>query len=159
MKHLVNVSGGAASAVCLFRVIERYSRENVSASLADTNSEHPDLYRFVDDLERVSGVEIVRLKNDGLNIWDIFEREVMLTNPQSGGCLASWHLKKLPLKAHAASIGTREEITIHIGFSPDEDDRVARLLKKRTGGNTIFRCFGLSRCIAATLWTNYIVAA
>jgi len=84
VKHLVNVSGGAGSAAALFRVIDRYGRENVSASLADTNSEHPDLYRFVDDLERIADIEIVRLKNGGLTIWDIFFREMMFTNPKSG---------------------------------------------------------------------------
>jgi hypothetical protein len=129
MKHVVNVSGGAGSAVALFRVIDRYGRENVSARLADTNSEHPDLYRFVDDVEREAGIEITRLNNYGLNIWDIFFREMMFTNPKTGGCLAAWHLKKLPLMNHAATIGTPEEITIHVGFSIDEDDRISRLVE------------------------------
>lgn len=133
MKHLVNVSGGAASAVCLFRVIERYGREVVSARLADTNSEHPDLYRFVDDLERLSGVPIVRLDNDGMNIWDVFMEKMMMTDPKLGGCLAAWNLKVLPLAAHAASLGTPDEITIHIGFSPDEEDRVAKLRARNDG--------------------------
>lgn len=130
MRHLVNVSGGAGSAVALFRVIDRYGRENVSASLADTNSEHPDLYRFVDDLEAAAGVPIVRL-NDGRTIWDVFLKELAFTNKQSGGCLAAWHLKKLPLEAHAATIGTPATVTIHIGFSIDEDDRIARLRANR----------------------------
>lgn len=130
MIHLVNVSGGAGSAVALFRVIERYGRENVSARLADTNSEHPDLYRFVEDVEWSAGMYIRRLKNDGLNIWDVFFRELMFTNPETGGCLASWHLKKLPLQLDAASIGTPEEVTIHVGFSIDEDDRMAKLTER-----------------------------
>jgi 3'-phosphoadenosine 5'-phosphosulfate sulfotransferase (PAPS reductase)/FAD synthetase len=127
MKHLVNVSGGAGSAVALFRVIDRYGRENVSARLADTNSEHPDLYRFADDVERVAGIEVVRLKNDGLTIWDVFFREMMFTNPENGGCMAAWHLKKLTLDKHAESFGL--PLTIHIGFSSDEDERISRLLK------------------------------
>lgn len=131
MRHLVNVSGGAGSAVALFRVIDRYGRENVSASLADTNTEHPDLYRFVDDLERAAGIEIVRLKNDGLTIWDVFFREMMLTN-KNGGCLAAWHLKRIPLDKHALSLGPAESLTIHIGFTRDEDDRIARLLEARS---------------------------
>lgn len=129
MRHIVNVSGGAGSAVSLFRVIDRYGIENVSARLADTNSEHADLYRFVDDVEREAGLKITRLDNDGLNIWDIFFREMMFTNPQTGGCVAAWHLKKLPLMQHAASIATPETTTIHIGFSVDEDDRMSRLME------------------------------
>lgn len=131
MKHLVNVSGGSGSAVALFRVIDRYGRENVSASLADTNSEHADLYRFADDVERVAGIEVVRLKNDGLTIWDVFFREMMFTNPENGGCLAAWHLKRIPLDNHAISLGPPESLTIHIGFSRDEDDRIGRLLEGR----------------------------
>lgn len=126
MRHLVNVSGGAGSAVALFRVIERYGAENVTARFADTNSEHPDLYRFLNDVERSASIPIVRL-NGGLTIWDVFERELMFTNPKSGGCLAAWHLKKLPLQKHAESIGTPHDTTIHVGFSSDEDDRMARL--------------------------------
>ena len=132
MKHLVNVSGGAGSAVALFRVIERYGRENVSARLADTNTEHADLYRFVDDLEKVAGIEIVRL-NSGLDIWDVFLRELMYTNPETGGCLAAWHLKRLPLAAHAKSIGTPDSLVIHVGFSIDEQDRIDRLLAHADG--------------------------
>jgi hypothetical protein len=108
MKHLVNVSGGSGSAVALF----------------------PDLYRFADDVERVAGIEVVRLKNDGLTIWDVFFREMMFTNPENGGCMAAWHLKKIPLEKHAETFGL--PLTIHIGFSRDEDDRIARLLKHET---------------------------
>jgi hypothetical protein len=129
VKHLVNVSGGNGSGMALLRVIDRYGRENVSARLADTNSEHPDLYRFVDDLERVAGIKIERLNNGGRNIWDVFFAEMMFTNPKTGGCLASWHLKRLPLQGHAAWVGTPETVTIHVGFSIDEDDRIERLKK------------------------------
>lgn len=138
MKHLVNVSGGAGSAVALFRVIERYGRENVSARLADTNSEHPDLYRFVDDVEREAGIEITRLDNDGKTIWDIFETELAWTNSQSGGCLAAWHLKKMPLDAHALSLSQPSELTIHIGFSIDEDDRIQRIRENNPEWNFDF---------------------
>jgi len=125
MIHVVNVSGGAASAVCLFRVIERYGRENVRAVFADTRWEHPDCYRFIDEIERVSGVHVDRL-SDGRNIWDVFEQAETLTMGM-GGCKASWELKRLPLLAYAEAI--EGDTTTHIGFGPDEDDRMARIKK------------------------------
>ena len=123
MIHIVNVSGGAASAVCLFRVIERFGRENVRAVFADTRSEHPDCYRFLDDVERVSGVPLERL-SDGLDCWDVWLRDFALTS-RRGGCKASWELKRLPLDAHRLTIDG--DVTIYVGFGRDEDDRQIRL--------------------------------
>lgn len=128
MKHIVNISGGMASAVCLFRVLERFGRDDVIACFADVRQEHADCYRFIDDVERVSGVQIERL-GDGRNCWDVWLCEMMLTNQQSGGCLASYHLKKKVLAKHAASVATPETATIYIGFGPDEEDRQQRIRK------------------------------
>lgn len=125
MIHVVNVSGGAASAVCLFRVLERYGRENVRAVFADTRWEHPDCYRFIDDLEHASGVQIDRL-SDGRNIWDVFFDESTLTIG-SGGCKASWELKRGQLDKYTDAIDG--EVTVYIGFTMVEDDRMVRLQK------------------------------
>ena len=123
MQHVVNISGGAASAVCLFRVMERYGREDVRAVFADTRWEHPDCYRFIDDVERVSGVRIDRL-SDGRNIWDVFFSHPTF-NTAGGGCIASWDLKRLPLLRYHESLSG--DVTTYIGFGPDEDDRMERL--------------------------------
>jgi len=125
MIHVVNVSGGAASAVCLFRVLERYGRENVRGVFADTRWEHQDCYRFLDDVERSSGVQIDRL-SDGRNIWDVFCNQPQLTI-RNGACLASWELKRLPLLAYTEAIDG--DVTTHIGFGHDEDDRMKRIQK------------------------------
>ncbi len=127
-RHLVNISGGAASAVCLFRVIERYGAESVSARLADTRSESADTYRFVADVERVSGIPITRL-DQGKNCWDIWFERMMFTDPKGGGCVASYHLKKIPLRTHAEANYDPADTTIHIGFSYDEDDRRKRIIE------------------------------
>lgn len=126
--RIINVSGGKASGVALIRTIERFGAVNCKARFADTRQESADLYRFLDDLERVTGVEIVRL-DQGKDCWDIWFEQMMMTNPETGGCLASYHLKRLPLAEHAASIATPETSTIYVGFGPDEDDRQERLLK------------------------------
>lgn len=128
IKRIVNVSGGNASAVCLFRVIERYGRDDVVARFADTKSEDPDLYRFIDDVERAADVEIARLAN-GLSKWEVFHQRKMLSSPLAGGCLAAFHLKKLVLQRHTEEIATPETSVIYIGFGPDEDDRQKRIVK------------------------------
>lgn len=127
--HLVHVSGGAASAVCLLRVIERYGRDDVRAVFADTLIEDPSLYRFLENLENVAGVKIERL-SDGRSAWDVFEAEAMWTNPQTGGCLASYHLKKLPLLRYRESLGLTPETCLnYVGFDASETDRMARIVK------------------------------
>lgn len=124
MIHIVNISGGAASAVCLFRVIERYGRDSTRAVFADTRWEHPDCYRFLDDVERASCVQIDRL-SEGRNIWDVFFADSTLTSPGFGGCRASWVLKRQALDQYAEAIS--EDLTVYVGFGPDEEDRMKRI--------------------------------
>lgn len=132
MKHIVNVSGGMASAISLFRVKERFAKEiqagtdQLHAGFADTRSEDKDLYRFLDDLERVSEVPITRL-SDGRTCWDVWFDSYMFTT-MGGGCRASWCLKRLPLEAWRSSYSTPQEAVVYIGYGPDEDDRVDRIL-------------------------------
>jgi len=123
--HIVDVSGGMASAVCLFRVLERFGKADTLAVFADTNSEGADLYRFLDDVERVADFPIHRL-NDGRTIWDVFFWAMLFTT-MGNGCKASWELKKLPLRRFHDEHGKPSETTIHIGFGPDEEQRHRRL--------------------------------
>jgi hypothetical protein len=125
-KHFVNVSGGMASAVCLFRVLERFGHDDTLSVFADTNSEDADTYRFLDDVERTAGVPIHRLANGGRTIWDVFFGHVMFTTI-GNGCTASWDLKKIPLRRFHAEHARPGEATIHIGFGWDEENRKRRL--------------------------------
>jgi hypothetical protein len=147
--NIVDVSGGNASALCLLLAIERYGKESIVARFADTKTEDPDLYRFLDELESLAGVPIIRLV-DGRSIWDVFTQEAMFTNPQTGGCLAAWKLKKKVLRDHLDTIGAKPESTvIHIGFDGSEQDRMRRIEKAGapwkfdyplTWGKPLFRC-------------------
>lgn len=86
----VNVSGGTASAVAWARCLEWYGVDRVKPVFADTNSEHPDLYRFLEDCEKCFGQKLERLTNDGRNIWDVFEDSGMIRIARAGGaCKAS----------------------------------------------------------------------
>lgn len=126
MKHIVNVSGGEASAVVLFRVVERYGRDDAIARFADTLAEDDGTYDFLSQVEREAGVPIVRLSS-GQSTWQVFEARGMWTSPGTGGCIASHHLKKLALQRHAESIATPETCVIYVGFDDTEQDRIDRL--------------------------------
>lgn len=128
IEHLVNVSGGAASGLSLIRVVERFGKALVSARFADTKCEADDVYAFIAELERYTGVPITRL-DQGVSTYELFEQRGMWTDPQNGGCVASYHLKRLPLRAHAELIGFKDYTTIYVGFGPDEDDRMKRLIE------------------------------
>lgn len=61
--NIVSVSGGKDSTATLLLAIER-GAENLMAVFADTGHEHPTTYEYLDDLERVTGVKIRRVKAD-----------------------------------------------------------------------------------------------
>ena len=94
------------------------------ARFADTQYESEDTYRFIDHVVALSGVEFETL-SQGKDIWDVFMERKMMRHPRRG-CLASYHLKRIPLIDHALSYA--EPVTVMIGFGPDECDRVERLL-------------------------------
>lgn len=125
MKYTCHVSGGAASAVCWLRALDRYGE--CAAVFADTMSEDPDLYRFLDDLETHTGRQIVRLST-GEDIWATFRKHAAFTT--GSGCLASWRLKYLQLRDWMAANYDPADTTILIGMGPDEEDRQVRVRKR-----------------------------
>lgn len=52
MRVIVTVSGGKASAWCAHWALKNYPKEKVVLYFNDTKWEHPDLYRFLDDLSK-----------------------------------------------------------------------------------------------------------
>ena len=130
MKRIVNVSGGMASGECLFRVKEAFPGEEIFAGFADTLCESADTYRFLDDLERVSGIPIARL-SDGRNCWDVWISSLMFTTGLNNGCKASWELKKKPLEGWRTSFAAPQDAVIYIGFGPDEHGRQLRIRESK----------------------------
>jgi hypothetical protein len=106
-------------------VIERFGLENTIPVFADTNNEHPDVYRFIDDLERFVRKPFVRL-NDGRNVWDVFFKTCFFSLP-NGRCKASWELKRIPLQNHLYSLGGPDDVTVYVGFTADEERRQDKL--------------------------------
>jgi len=53
MKYIVSVSGGAGSTVAAHRTVDKHGIENTILLFADTRSEHPDLYKMLDHMDKV----------------------------------------------------------------------------------------------------------
>jgi hypothetical protein len=128
MKYLVNLSGGSGSTVALARCIERYGIENVDAVFADTNSEHPTLYRLLDETERSFGVHITRL-NDGRDVWDVFFEE-RLIRTGNGGCKAAIELKHKQLDRYRDEHYTPENCIVVLGMDWMEPERQERAVRR-----------------------------
>lgn len=131
---MVNVSGGCASAVCWHRCIELYGRDRVFPVFADTRSEDADLYRFLDDCEKVFGQTLVRL-DQGKDIWDVFDEKGIMRIAKSGNaCKASVELKQKPLNDYFAAKGFDGQA---IGIQFDEPERI-EAFRRRKDGTALF---------------------
>lgn len=127
MHYVVRVSGGAGSTVAAHRCVEKHGKENTTLVFADTNSEHPSLYRSIDYMQWVAlrDVEFVWLTNDGKNIWDVFNQYGYMKFGGTG-CKASLELKKKPLDDFVASRWSPGEATAVTGLDFAESDRISR---------------------------------
>jgi len=82
---VVNFSGGAGSYVAAKRAIERWGGDKVTLLFCDTKTEDADLYRFLDDCERVLPARLVRIA-DGRDIWELFRDVRYLGNTRVAPC-------------------------------------------------------------------------
>jgi hypothetical protein len=117
MKYVVSVSGGVGSALALHRTIQKYGKDNTVALFADTGSEAPDLYLFLDKIEAAWGVPIVRLNDHGGDIWDLFHAKNLIKTPKGGACMASIELKIKPSAKYILEHFKPDEATIVTGLS------------------------------------------
>ncbi len=145
-----NVSGGAGSALALYRLLRKYpGAGNVIPIFADTRSETPDTYEFLDQIEEIMDCRIRRL-SDGRDIWDVFMDSRILRIMNAGGaCKASVELKQIPLARYVKERFTPEECVIATGLDWMEPERQERLTKRLLPYRTTYPLNwerGLSRC-------------
>jgi 3'-phosphoadenosine 5'-phosphosulfate sulfotransferase (PAPS reductase)/FAD synthetase len=128
MIYIVNVSGGLASFEALHRTIERYGKEQTVALFADTLIEDADLYRFLDDQERVFGIEITRL-SDGRTPFGVWIATRMIRRIVNGKRLAkcSLLLKTQIINSHIAREYAGVANTRVFGYTWDETHRMEAL--------------------------------
>jgi len=120
--RVVMVSGGLASFEAARRVVERYGRTGVHLWFADTLMEDEDLYRFLDDIERILGMPVQRM-TEGRNPWQVFEDERFLGNSRVDPC--SKKLKREFLRRRLRSKFHNQAVIIYLGLEWMEPHRVA----------------------------------
>jgi len=117
MRHLVWFSCGAASAVAAKLAVEKYP--DCKVLYCDTlKYEHKDNPRFMRDVERWIGKEIVILGSGKYkDIYDVFERTGWLIGV--GGARCTTELKKNVRKAYQ-----KDGDVHHFGLTADEEGRI-----------------------------------
>jgi hypothetical protein len=133
MQYVVSVSGGLGSYEALRRCLEKHGRAQTAAVFADVGSvidaegnhvsgEDPDLFRFLDEIERHLDFPIHRIRSQKYaDIWDVFFAQRMMGSTQRDPC--SRHLKRQVIDEwKRAHFGQVNVMTV-IGLSWLEKDR------------------------------------
>lgn len=125
--YVVSLSGGASSAAAYLRALAIYPKDDVCAVFADTNIEHEDTYRFLNDIERLTGKVTHRI-NSGKTPFDISEEHNMIFNSRIAGC--TQELKSVPIRKYVRSLQNDDtRVFMCIGFNIDDRYRKANRLK------------------------------
>jgi len=123
MKHVMFFSGGVASYISAKRLVSKYGKENVILLFTDTNYEHEDLYRFIDETVAKLGAEYIRIA-DGRNPWEVFRDARFLGNSRIDPC--SKILKREQAKKWVRENCTPETHRLYLGYASDEMKRLER---------------------------------
>jgi hypothetical protein len=123
LRYVVSISGGTGSFASACIAHERGL--DYRMVFADTKIEDEDLYRFLDDIERALGKEIVRLQ-DGRTPWQVFRDVGFIGNSRTAHC--SQVLKRDTI---AAWLDEHEpDAALVLGMGLDEPDRLERAVKQ-----------------------------
>jgi len=128
MKYIVNVSGGLTSFWALKLTIDRHGKENTHPVFADTQTEEPDLYRFLADQERYFGM-IFHRAIEGRTPWQVMKDEGYITMHYPGGAVApcSRILKREIIDSQISSLYEPGTYTRVFGYEWSEVDRMETL--------------------------------
>lgn len=120
MSIIVTISGGKASAWCANWALKQYPKQNVILYFNDTKWEHPDLYRFLTDLEKYFKHKIV-FDSDGRSPEELFYNHNALANNRMPFCS---HI----LKAKRLQKFYKNGDTLIFGIGSDEPHRANRIV-------------------------------
>lgn len=121
----VSSSGGYGSAVSA--LICHKLKLPFEMVFADTTIEDEDLYRFLDDIEKVVGKKHIRLK-DGRNPWDTYVDNSYIGNTRIAHC--SQNLKTDMVKAYLEENADVDNDVLVLGLGLFEKDRLERAQKR-----------------------------
>lgn len=144
--HIVNVSSGLASAEALERTIARVGKEYTIGVFADVKGrsthehagEDVDNYRFLADIERWFGLEIVRIV-EGRDIWQamVDARAITLPVGKSKVARCSIDLKRKPIDQWVTTRYTPDTCVLVSGLDWAEPHRIADF----TAAKAPYRCW------------------
>jgi len=118
---IATVSGGKASAYCAWWALREFHKSDVILYFNDTKWEHPDLYRFLDDLQCFLDHEIV-FDSDGRTPEQLFYDSHALANDRMPFCSRI-------LKAERLQKFYKDGDTLVFGIGMDEPKRAYRLVQ------------------------------
>lgn len=127
MRALVQVSGGATSYLAWKYAADEFGYENTDAVFADVKTEHPDLYRFLDDCQHYLGSPLIRLV-EGRTPWQVFHDEGMIGNTHADLC--SRILKREVLDRWRLDNTTADSHVIILGMEANEPHRLEGAAKR-----------------------------
>lgn len=128
VRHIVSLSSGASSAVAAERVIARFGRENVDLVFADTQHEHADNYRFLNDLKKRFGGEIIRLV-EGHTPEQVWDAKRLIPNDQMCPCTKALKLDEIIEHAEQRK-AEGYAVVMHIGYSLKDTARPSKVAHK-----------------------------
>ena len=85
MRVIVALSGGKASAYCAKYAFQNYEKKDIVLYFNDTKWEHPDLYRFIEDLAKYYDHPIT-YDSDGRSPDELFFKQKALANNRMPFC-------------------------------------------------------------------------
>lgn len=128
MKHIVMLSGGAASWAAGKRVVERYGAEDTVLLFADTRFEDEDTYRYLHDAAENIGAEL-EIVADGRDIWDVFLSERFMGNSRIDPC--SKRLKREVCDRWIKERYKPDECIVYTGIDWTEMHRHERMAERK----------------------------
>lgn len=118
---IVALSGGKASAWCADWALRTFAKEQVILYFNDTKWEHPDLYRFLSDLENYFDHPITR-DSDGRSPEELFFDQNAIANQRMPFCSRI-------LKAERLQAFYQDGDTLIFGIGVQEPHRAKRLIE------------------------------
>ena len=117
-------SAGAPSAVAAKLALA--GGGDVIIAYTDPGSEHPDNHRFMADCEEWFGQEVIKLKGDYEDTWDVWEKTKFLVGPMGARCTAE--LKRKP----RFKFERPDDIQV-FGYTAEEEHRAIRFREQNPG--------------------------
>lgn len=119
---IVATSGGKASAWCAFWAVNNFNRSDIILYFNDTKWEHPDLYRFLNDLSDLLRIPI-HCDADGRSPEDLFIEQRCLANDRMPFCSRI-------LKAERLQRFYKDGDILIFGIYPHEHHRISKIVSR-----------------------------